>query len=118
VASGSLANSGVLFRGAGKAVPTAWSVFVVEGEQVGLCELISAGQPRKFEYRAKAHFKAGFHVSVLREIRSVSQTNSAARPGGELKPEMTACRQRKGPIQTGCSIWTFLADKNIGANVQ
>jgi PAS domain S-box-containing protein len=55
----------------GKPVPAAWSAFVVEGEQAGLCELRSDGKGRKFEYRAKAHFKTGFHMSILREIRSV-----------------------------------------------
>jgi PAS domain S-box-containing protein len=71
----------------GKAVPAAWSAFMVEGEQAGFCQLRSAGAARNFEYRAKAHFKTGFHVSVLREIRRVSQRNSAALPSGERSQE-------------------------------
>lgn len=51
----------------GEAVPAAWSTIVVEGEQRGVCELKSV--PRKsFEYRAKAHFRRGLHLSILREI--------------------------------------------------
>ena len=51
----------------GKTVPTAWSLFVAEGEQRGLCEL-KAATPRTFEYRAKANFRRGLHLSVLREL--------------------------------------------------
>lgn len=71
----------------GKAVPAAWSAFMVEGEQAGFCELRSAGAVRNFEYRAKAHFQTGFHVSVLRELRSVSQPDGAASPAGRRNQE-------------------------------
>jgi PAS domain S-box-containing protein len=52
----------------GKAVPAASSRFVVEGEQGGVCELRSGSQ-KTFEYRAKANFRRGLHVSILRESR-------------------------------------------------
>ena len=52
----------------GKPVPTAWDDFVVEGEQWGMCELRSESRPRTFEYRAKANFRRGLHLSVLREL--------------------------------------------------
>lgn len=58
----------------GEPVPVAWSTFVVEGEQRGVCELKS--WPRKsFEYRAKAHFRRGLHLSILREISRGSLGN-------------------------------------------
>lgn len=56
----------------GEPVPTAWSTFIVDGEQRGICRLKSAS-PKTFEYRAKAHFRHGLHLSILREI-----------PGGAL----------------------------------
>lgn len=49
----------------GRTVPEAWASFMSEGVQRGICELISGGPPRRFEYRAKAHFVPGLHVSVL-----------------------------------------------------
>jgi PAS domain-containing protein len=59
----------------GELVPAAWSTFVVEGEQRGICELKST--PRKrFEYRAKAHFRRGLHLSILREIPTTTSPNS------------------------------------------
>ena len=57
----------------GQAVPDAWSSFAVEGEQRGICELKSGSQ-KTFEYRAKANFRRGLHVSILREIPMASRT--------------------------------------------
>lgn len=51
----------------GEFVPAAWEAFVAEGVQAGLCELISPAH-RRFQYRAKANFARGFHLSVLREV--------------------------------------------------
>lgn len=51
----------------GDAIPVAWDLFVTEGVQCGICELIGGAQPRRFEYRAKANFAAGLHLSILRE---------------------------------------------------
>jgi PAS domain-containing protein len=51
----------------GEAIPVAWNNFVSEGVQSGICELKASGEPRRFEYRAKANFAAGLHLSVLRE---------------------------------------------------
>ncbi|HTR36967.1 MAG TPA: PAS domain-containing protein [Bryobacteraceae bacterium] len=51
----------------GEPVSAAWSTFVVEGEQRGICRLKSASR-KTFEYRAKAHFRHGLHLSILREI--------------------------------------------------
>ena len=61
-----------------KPVPTAWSIFVVEGEQRGLCELRS-GTPRTFEYRAKAHFRRGLHLSILREVATARSVENDGR---------------------------------------
>ncbi len=52
----------------GEAVPAAWSGFIADGEQSGVCVLNATSPPRKFVYRAKAHFVPGLHVSVLREM--------------------------------------------------
>src|SRR4051812_42613664 len=61
----------------GKPVPTAWNTFVIEGEQRGICELKSTPQ-KTFEYRAKAHFRRGLHLSILRQIPSGTSRNSGA----------------------------------------
>lgn len=53
----------------GKAIPSAWDSFVADGEQSGVCQLKSEQGSRMFEYRAKAHFRRGLHLSVLRELR-------------------------------------------------
>jgi PAS domain-containing protein len=39
-------------------------ISVVRGSQRGICALAA----RKFEYRARANFAPGFHLSVLREV--------------------------------------------------
>ena len=51
----------------GEAIPVAWKSFVAEGVQCGICELKAPGRMRSFEYRAKANFAPGLHLSVLRE---------------------------------------------------
>jgi PAS domain-containing protein len=51
----------------GEPIPAAWKLFVSEGMQCGICELKAPRWPRRFEYRAKANFAAGLHLSVLRE---------------------------------------------------
>jgi PAS domain-containing protein len=51
----------------GEPIPAAWNSFISEGVQCGICELKAVGRPRSFEYRAKANFAAGLHLSVLRE---------------------------------------------------
>jgi len=53
----------------GQTVPEAWASFISEGVQRGICELISESPPRRFEYRAKANFVPGLHVSVLWDAR-------------------------------------------------
>ncbi|HEY1759161.1 MAG TPA: PAS domain-containing protein [Bryobacteraceae bacterium] len=52
----------------GIAIPEAWARFISEGTQSGICELIAPGRPRRFEYRAKADFAPGLHLSILREL--------------------------------------------------
>jgi PAS domain-containing protein len=52
----------------GEAIPAAWDKFVSEGVRFGICELIAPGRRRRFEYRAKANFAPGLHLSVLREL--------------------------------------------------
>lgn len=51
----------------GDTIPAAWDGFVSEGTQCGICELKAPGRRRRFEYRAKANFAPGLHLSVLRE---------------------------------------------------
>jgi PAS domain-containing protein len=51
----------------GEAIPAAWDSFLSEGLQCGICELKGPGRRRRFEYRAKANFAPGLHLSVLRE---------------------------------------------------
>lgn len=50
-----------------EAIPAAWESFISEGLQCGICELRGPGPRRRFEYRAKANFADGLHLSVLRE---------------------------------------------------
>jgi PAS domain-containing protein len=52
----------------GEPIPSSWKSFLSEGVQSGICELKAPGGPRRFEYRAKANFAAGLHLSVLREL--------------------------------------------------
>lgn len=52
----------------GEAIPAAWESFVSEGVQAGICELRGSARRRKFDYRAKANFAPGLHLSVLREL--------------------------------------------------
>ncbi len=51
----------------GEAIPAAWESFISEGVQGGVCELRASGRRRRFEYRARANFASGLHLSVLRE---------------------------------------------------
>jgi PAS domain-containing protein len=51
----------------GEPIPAAWNSFISEGVQCGICELKVVGPARSFEYRARANFAAGLHLSVLRE---------------------------------------------------
>jgi len=53
----------------GESVPEAYAAFLADGIQCGVCVLLAAGAPRRFEYRAKANFAPGLHLGVLREIK-------------------------------------------------
>jgi PAS domain-containing protein len=53
----------------GESVPQAYAAFLADGIQCGICVLVAAGAPRRFEYRAKANFAPGLHLGVLREIK-------------------------------------------------
>jgi PAS domain-containing protein len=53
----------------GKTIPVAWEGFIADGIQSGICELTPPRKPRKFEYRAKANFAPGLHLSVMRELK-------------------------------------------------
>jgi PAS domain-containing protein len=55
----------------GETIPQAWNSFVTEGIQHGICELAAPGRRRRFEYRAKANFAPGLHLSVLRELYEI-----------------------------------------------
>ncbi len=50
----------------GQTVLEAWSGFIEDGVQSGVCELVTAKGPRRFAYRAKANFAPGLHLGVLR----------------------------------------------------
>lgn len=52
----------------GCTIDTAWNAFISDGEQRGTCLLGADSRQRRFEYRAKAHFLPGYHVSVFREL--------------------------------------------------
>ena len=52
----------------GETVSQAWDSFIGDGAQCGVCELIASNGRRRFEYRAKADFAPGLHLSVLREV--------------------------------------------------
>jgi|SRR5271165_4294424 len=52
----------------GEPIPAAWENFVSDGVQAGICELRGSARGRKFDYRAKANFAPGLHLSVLREL--------------------------------------------------
>jgi PAS domain-containing protein len=51
-------------------VPTAWDDFVSSKDQFGVCELLSTGV--KFEYRARANFLPGLHISLLRRVKQMA----------------------------------------------
>jgi PAS domain-containing protein len=53
----------------GETVMEAYAAFLADGVQSGVCVLVSAGAPRRFEYRAQANFAPGLHLGVLREIK-------------------------------------------------
>ncbi len=50
----------------GQTVAEAWTGFIEDGVQCGICELVTADGPRSFAYRAKANFAPGLHLGVLR----------------------------------------------------
>jgi len=52
----------------GGTVLEAWAGFIADGVQFGVCKLMAQGDTRGFEYRAKANFAPGLHLSVLREV--------------------------------------------------
>ena len=52
----------------GGTIPEVWNNFVAEGVMSGICEMNAAGRQRRFEFRAKANFAPGLHMSVLREV--------------------------------------------------
>jgi len=53
----------------GKTVTEAWTGFIADGVQAGICELVTANGPRRFAYRAKANFAPGLHLGVLRSTK-------------------------------------------------
>lgn len=55
----------------GEPLPQAWAGFIADGVQSGICEMKGAGGRRKYEYRARANFAPGLHLSVLRELKEV-----------------------------------------------
>ena len=53
-------------------VPLAWQRFLTDSEQHGVCKLRNR-EGAFFEYRARANFVPGLHVSVLRPVASLAQ---------------------------------------------
>lgn len=53
----------------GEAVPTAWNDLLAEGVQSGVYEMSAPDPQRTFEYRSKANFAPGLHLSILREVK-------------------------------------------------
>ena len=62
----------------GQPIPSAWNEFISEGVQCGFCELIFGNRRRIFDYRAKAHFTPGRHLSILRELPDTETASEAA----------------------------------------
>ena len=58
-------------------VKAAWDDFIADGIQHGICELKGIGRKRRFEYRAKANFAPGLHLSVLRELYADGESGSS-----------------------------------------
>jgi PAS domain-containing protein len=52
----------------GETMPSAWERFLAAGVRAGICELAVPGQHRRFDFRAKANFTPGFHLSVMRAV--------------------------------------------------
>jgi PAS domain-containing protein len=53
---------------AGETIPADWSDFLAAGTQRGIWEMHAPGRQRKFDYRSKANFSPGLHLSILREM--------------------------------------------------
>jgi PAS domain S-box-containing protein len=53
----------------GQEVPGTSKDFIAEGTQSGVCEISARGRQRRFEFRSKANFAPGLHLSVLREMK-------------------------------------------------
>ncbi len=58
----------------GESISAAWSRFVADGEQTGICRLLD-GSGALFEYKARV-IAPGLHVSVLRPIASSDRPNT------------------------------------------
>jgi PAS domain-containing protein len=52
----------------GGTIHEAWNSFVAGRLKRGICEMKTAGRQCRFEFRAKANFAPGLHMSVLREV--------------------------------------------------
>jgi PAS domain-containing protein len=52
----------------GETIPAAWINFVAEGVLCGICTIKVPGRHRRFEFRSKANFEPGLHLSILREL--------------------------------------------------
>jgi len=63
---------------------TAWDSFIREGEQSGIFELVGTdGAHRLVDYRARANFRPGLHLSVLRDITERARIEQALQTSEE-----------------------------------
>jgi PAS domain S-box-containing protein len=67
----------------GEPIPATWSRLLADGEQFGVRQL-RHGSAATFEYRAKANFVPGLHVSILRLVPGTYRKRS---PGPEGSPQ-------------------------------
>ena len=69
----------------------AWDAFLVEGEQSGIFRVLRPdGVTRIADYRARAHFLPGLHLSVLRDVSEEHSAQEALKEAGRSKDEFLA----------------------------
>ncbi|MFL6450822.1 MAG: sensor histidine kinase [Bryobacteraceae bacterium] len=62
----------------GESVPEAWNAFQMEGTQTGVCRVCRPdGTIRFASFRAKANFRPGLHLSILRDVTEQRQAEEA-----------------------------------------
>jgi PAS domain S-box-containing protein len=87
-----------------------WEAFVVAGEQSGIFRVLRPdGSTRITDYRARAHFLPGLHLSVLRDVSEQHRAQEALEAAGRSKDEFLAMlahelRNPLAPVVTAIEI--------------